>query len=280
MRPEKLQQEVCMKNLSGKNVLITGAGSGIGRLMAHYVADEGANTAIIDINAAGLDKTTEEIKSRKVKVIGYICDISKREAVMDVVAKIKKDFGSIDVLINNAGTVVGKSFFVLTLEEMERTMNINYWGHIYFTKAIIGEMIARNSGAIVNVASSSGLLGMPILSDYCASKFAEVGFSQSLRRELKKFKYTGVKVTCVCPYIIDTGLFKGFKPLVMNPFVKAEDAAHAIVKALKKGKPYVMLPPFSIYGSLILNLLPTAIFDWMLSVSGGSSAMDSFTGRK
>ncbi len=269
-----------MKILAGKNILITGAGSGIGRLMAHYVADERANTALIDINGAAVAKTLEEVKSRNVKAIGYVCDISNRESVMDTLSKIKADFGPIDVLINNAGTVIGKSFFDLTIDEMQRTMNINYWGHMYFTKALIGEMIARNSGAIVNVASSSGLIGMPILSDYCASKFAEVGFSEALRRELKKFKHTGVKVTCVCPYVIDTGLFKGFKPLAMNPVIKAEDAARAIIKGLKKGKPYVMLPPLSIYGSRILKLLPSPIFDFMLSISGGSVAMDSFTGRK
>ena len=269
-----------MKNLAGKNVLITGAGSGIGRLMAHYVANERANTALIDINGTTVAKTVEEVKGCNAKAIGYVSDNSSRDAVTNVVTKIKQDFGPIDVLINNAGTVVGKSFFDLTLDEMQRTMNINYWGHVYFTKAIIGDMIARNSGAIVNVASSSGLIGMPILSDYAASKFAEVGFSESLRRELKKFKYTGVKVTCVCPYIIDTGLFKGFKPMVMNPFIKPEDAARAIVKGLKKGNPYVMLPPLSIYSSMMLKLLPTAVFDWILSMSGSSVAMDNFTGRK
>ena len=269
-----------MKNLAKKNVLITGAGSGIGRLMAHYVADERANTALIDINPDAVANTTEEVKRRDVKATGYVCDISNREAVTDVITRIKQDFGAIDVLINNAGTVIGKSFFDLTLDEMQRTMNINYWGHIHFTKALIGDMVSRNSGAIVNIASSSGLLGMPILSDYAASKFAEVGFSESLRRELKKFKYTGVKVTCVCPYIIDTGLFKGFKPMVMSPFIKPEDAARAIVEGLKNGKPYVMLPPLSIYSTLVLKLLPTPIFDWLLSLSGGSVAMDSFTGRK
>jgi all-trans-retinol dehydrogenase (NAD+) len=269
-----------MKNLADKNILITGAGSGIGRLMAHYVADERANTALIDINEAGLNATTGEVKRRNVKAAGYVCDISNREAVMDVVAKVKKDFGPIHILINNAGTVIGKSFFDLTLEEMQRTMNINYWGHIYFTKALIGEMTARNSGAIVNIASSSGLLGMPILSDYAASKFAEVGFSESLRRELKKFKYTGVKVTCVCPYIIDTGLFKGFKAMLMSPFLKPEDAARAIVEGFKKGRSYVLLPPLSIYSSLMLKLLPTPVFDFILSMSGGSIAMDNFIGRK
>lgn len=269
-----------MKNLSGKNILITGTGSGIGRLMAHYVADEGANTALIDINEAGLGTTVEEVRRRKVKAEGYVCDISNREAVTDTVARIRKDFGPVDVLINNAGTVIGKSFFDLTVEEMQRTMNINYWGHIYFTKALIGEMIERNSGAIVNIASSSGLLGMPILSDYAASKFAEVGFSESLRRELKKFKHTGVKVTCVCPYIIDTGLFKGFRAMVMSPFLKPEDAARAIVEGFKKGRSYVLLPPLSIYSSLVLKLLPSPVFDFILSMSGGSRAMDTFTGRK
>jgi all-trans-retinol dehydrogenase (NAD+) len=280
MRHPEYPEEERMKDLSNKNILITGAGSGIGRLMAHYVADERANTALIDINATAVNTTVEEVKRRKVKAAGYVCDISNPKAVSDTVAKIKEDFGPIHVLINNAGTVVGKSFFDLSIEEMQRTMNINYWGHVYFTKALIGEMTARGSGAIVNVASSSGLLGMPILSDYAASKFAEVGFSESLRRELKKFKHTEVKVTCVCPYIIDTGLFKGFKPMVMSPFIKPEDAARAIVEGLKKGKPYVMLPPLSIYGSLVLKLLPTPIFDWLLSMSGGSVAMDSFTGRK
>jgi len=269
-----------MKNLAGRNILITGAGSGIGRLMAHYVADERANTALVDINADNIATTAEEVERRDVKAVGYTCDISDREAVTDVVARIKKDFGQIDVVINNAGTVIGKSFFDLTMDEMQHTMNINYWGHIYFTKALIGEMTARNSGAIVNIASSSGLLGMPILSDYVASKFAEVGFSESLRRELKKFKYTRVKVTCVCPYIIDTGLFKGFKAMFMSPFLKPEDAARAIVEGFKKGRSYVLLPPLSIYSSLVLKLLPTPIFDWLLSMSGGSRAMDTFTGRQ
>jgi all-trans-retinol dehydrogenase (NAD+) len=269
-----------MMNLTDKNILITGAGSGIGRLMAHFVADEHAKVALIDINEAAVRETAEEALRRGVKAVGYVCDISKREAVTDVVDKIKKEFGPIDILINNAGVVSGKPFTDLSIEEMQRTMNINYWGHIYFTKALIGDMIARNSGSIVNIASSCGLLGMPVLSDYSASKFAEVGFSESLRRELKKFKYTGVKVICVCPYVIDTGMFKGFKPLFLNPTLKADTAARAIVKGIKKGKPYILLPYLSVYGTLMLKLLPTPVFDWLLANIGGAKAMDTFIGRK
>ena len=269
-----------MEPLSGKNILITGAGSGIGRLMAHYFADEKANVALVDINEQAAKSVTREISSRKVRASYYLCNIAESEAVAQTADRIRRDFGAIDVLVNNAGTVVGKSFFDITLEEMQRTMNVNFWGHLFFTKAFIGDMIARKSGAIVNIASSSGLIGMPMLSAYAASKFAEVGFSEALRRELKKFGHKGITVTCVCPYIIDTGMFKGFKPMVLSPFLKPEYAARKIVDGAKKGKPYVMLPPHSIYSSMVLKLLPTHLFDWLLKMSGAERAMDCFEGRK
>ncbi len=269
-----------MEPLSGKNVLITGAGSGIGRLMAHYFADERANVALVDINEQAVKSVAQEVATRKVRTSHYLCNIADRAAVVQTVERIRKDFGQIDILVNNAGTVVGKSFFDITIEEMERTMNINYWGHLYFTKALIGGMIAQGRGAIVNVASSSGLIGMPMLSAYAASKFAEVGFSEALRRELKKFGHKGITVTCVCPYIIDTGMFKGFKPMLLSPVLKPEYAARKIVNGAKKGKPYVMLPPHSIYSSMMLKLLPTHLFDRILKMSGAEKAMDCFEGRK
>ncbi len=270
-----------MKSLKNKNVLITGAGSGIGRLMALRFAAESSNLALIDINTAALKALKEEIgkKAGGISLNTYACDISDAGAVSKTTAAILRDFSQVDVLINNAGVVIGKSFLDLSLEEFHRTMNVNFWGHLYFTKAILPGMTERNSGNIVNVASSSGLLGMPLLSDYAASKFAEVGFSEALRRELKKFGNTGVKITCVCPYIIDTGMFSGFKPMLLSPFVKPDHAAARIVHAVKKDRPYVMLPAHSIRGMMFLKLLPTALFDWMLKMSGGDGAMDGFTGR-
>ncbi|HSV95931.1 MAG TPA: SDR family oxidoreductase [Spirochaetota bacterium] len=270
-----------MKSLINKNIIITGAGSGIGRLMALRFAAESSNLALVDINAAALKALKDDIgkKGLKISVNTYTCDISDRTAVSRTVAGIMRDFTQVDVLINNAGMVIGKAFLDLSLEEFHRTMDVNFWGHLYFTKAVLPGMTARNSGNIVNVASSSGLLGMPLLSDYAASKFAEVGFSEALRRELKKFGHGGVKITCVCPYIIDTGMFRGFKPMLLSPFVKPDRAAARIVRAVKKDHPYVMLPAHSIRGMMFLKLLPTAFFDWMLKMSGGDSAMDVFTGR-
>jgi all-trans-retinol dehydrogenase (NAD+) len=269
-----------MISLKGKNVIITGAGSGIGREMAKKFAAEGANLAIIDINQKNLEATLEMVKKGGITVRIYICDISNRGAVEKTVSQIIKDFSNIDVLVNNAGVVVGKKFLDLTLDEMQWTMNINFWGHVYFTRLILPRMIARKSGSIVNIASSGGLLGMTKMSDYCASKFAEVGLSESLRRELHMDGHKGITITCVCPYIIDTGMFAGFKALLFSPFVKAETAAKKIVNATKRGKALLIIPYHSIKFMQIIKLTPPWFMDWALRVFGGSNAMDSFVGRK
>jgi len=269
-----------MKSLKGKNIIITGAANGIGRLMAMRAAEEGANLAIIDINRAALNEVGSELKGSQGMLKTYVCDISHKDMVGTVSDKIKNDFKSIDILINNAGVVKGKSFLDLSIEEMEKTMDINFWGHVYFTKHFLPGMIEKKSGNIVNVASSAGLLGMVDLSDYSASKFADVGFTETLRRELKRDGHKGVSITCVCPYIIDTGMFKGFKPLLFSPVVKPQTAANKIIKAIKKEKTYVLLPYYNIKGMQFLKLFPTSFFDWALRVFGGSKAMSSFEGRE
>lgn len=269
-----------MKSLKGKNVLITGAGSGIGREMAKKFAAEDSNLAMVDINQKNLNATEDMIKKSGITVRSYICDISNRDKVEKTVSQIVKNFKAIDVLVNNAGVVVGKKFVDLTIEEMEFTMNINFWGHLYFTKLILPSMIARNSGSIVNIASSGGLLGMTKMSDYCASKFAEVGLSETLRRELKMDRHKGIAITCVCPYIIDTGMFAGFKAMLFNPFVKPEHAAEKIVNATKKETPLLLIPFGSLKFMQIIKLTPTRFMDWALHKMGATHAMDNFVGRK
>jgi short-subunit dehydrogenase len=118
------------------------------------------------------------------------------------------------------------------------------------------------------------------LSDYCASKFADVGFSESLRRELKSCGHRKITVTCVCPYVIATGMFKGFKPLLFNPVLKPEQVAGAVMTAIRKDKPYVIQPFFMILITRLLKvILPTGLFDLILHITGGSRAMSAFKGR-
>jgi all-trans-retinol dehydrogenase (NAD+) len=269
-----------MQTLTNKTVLITGAGCGLGKLMALEAAGEGANLVLVDINRENLGSTQKAVEQYSGQCAAHACDISDREAVAAVAAAVNDQFGGVDVLINNAGIVTGKSFVDLTLDEMHRSMDVNFWGHVYFTRQFLPGMIARGQGNIVNLASSSGMLGMVHLSDYCASKFADVGFSEALRRELKNSGHTGIVVTCVCPYVIDTGMFKGFKPLIFNPVLKPEKVAAAVLAAVRHNRPYVIMPFFMIQVMRLLKvLLPTGLFDWILHVTGGSRAMSAFKGR-
>ena len=269
-----------MQSLEGKTVLITGAGCGIGQLMAWEAAAEGANLALIDINAENLKVVEDELQQFPGQATAFTCDISDRAAVAATSRVIKDRFGHVDVLINNAGIVIGKSFADLTLDEMQRTMDVNYWGHVYFTHQFLPGMVTRGRGNIVNIASSSGMLGMVNLSDYCASKFADVGFSESLRRELKSSGHNGITITCVCPYVIDTGMFKGFKPLLFNPVLKPEQVAGAVMTAIRKDRSYVIMPLVMTQLMRLLKvIIPTNLFDWILHVTGGSHAMSAFKGR-
>ncbi|MGC9324165.1 MAG: SDR family oxidoreductase [Desulfomonilia bacterium] len=269
-----------MRYLYNKNVIVTGAGSGIGRLMAINFAKHKANLVLVDINQGSLDAVEKEVQEFGVKTGTYACDISKRTEVAKTFKAIRKGFPQIDVLVNNAGIVIGKSFVDLTLDEMHRTLDVNFWGHVYFTKEFLPDMIKRNDGHLVNIASSGGLLGMTQMSDYAASKFAEVGFSESIRRELYQAGAKDVKVTVVCPYTISTGMFEGFKPLLFNPVLKPEYVAEKVVEAVLKDKPYVYLPYLGVKGMLVLKLLPTSFLDWSLRLVGGSRAMNNFVGRR
>ena len=269
-----------MQNLAGKTVLITGAGCGIGKLMALEAAQEGADLILVDINAESLESAASAAEQAGATCVAHTCDISDHDKVATVCADVEARFGAVDVLINNAGIVTGKPFLDLSLDDMHRSMDVNFWGHVYFTRRFLPGMLARGRGNIVNLASSSGLLGMVNLSDYCASKFADVGFSEALRRELKSSGHTGIVVTCVCPYVIDTGMFNGFKPLLFNPVLKPENVAAAVMAAVRKNRPYVFMPFFMIQLMRLLKvLLPTGLFDWILHLTGGSQAMSTFKGR-
>ena len=269
-----------MQSLAGKTILITGAGCGIGKLMALEAAREGADLILVDINADNLESAKIAAEQVGATCAAHICDISDRARVAAVCADVEARFGGVDVLINNAGIVTGKPFVDLTLDDMHRSMDVNFWGHVYFTRQFLPGMLARGQGNIVNLASSSGMLGMVNLSDYCASKFADVGFSEALRRELKSSGHTGIVVTCVCPYVIDTGMFKGFKPLLFNPVLKPEKVAAAVLAAVRHNRPYVIMPFFMIQLMRLLKvLLPTGLFDWILHLTGGSRAMSAFKGR-
>lgn len=268
-----------MSKLKGKKIIITGAASGIGKLMAQYFSDEGADLALLDINEKFLQQTKEELSLFGNKVSAHVCDISDEAQVNATLKEVYQKLKTIDILINNAGIVAGKNFLDLKTADFQKVMNINLMGTIFTTRHVLPKMIAQKSGQIVNIASTAGFVGMPKMSEYCASKFADIGLSDSLRLELKKQGHKNIKITVVCPYVIATGMFDGFKPLFMNPVLKPEKVAKKIVKAVKKKKPYLIIPFYLKY-LYLLKIMPVAFSDWLLLLLGSGRAMENFKGRK
>jgi all-trans-retinol dehydrogenase (NAD+) len=270
-----------MKNLNNKNVLITGAASGIGRLLSFGFAKKGCRLILLDINKEGLKKTTNEINKMETEAFSYICDVSDRDEVYKTADKIKKEAGKVDILINNAGIVSGKPFLECPDNMIQKTIDINITAHFWAVKAFLPEMIKDNCGHIVTISSGAGLIGTAGLADYSASKFAVFGFNEALRMELKKDKIKGVKTTVVCPYFINTGMFEGAKTRFnfLLPILDEKKVARKIINAVNKNKQKLIMPWF-VYTLFFLRLLPVGMMDAITSFFGINSSMDEFKGRK
>ena len=273
-----------MSKFNGKIVLITGGASGIGRIMGEMALKKGASALVIwDINQVNIDATIGEIKSFG-KVVGYRVDVSDYETVASSYAKVKEEVGDVDILINCAGIITSnKTFDLCSADEMDRTIKVNTLAPMYVARQVLPDMIKRNSGHICNIASAGGMLSNPKMSVYAASKWAAIGWSDSVRIELQDMK-SRVRVTTIAPYYITTGMFDGVKSKVF-PLLNPEKVAQRIIGAIEGDKKMLMLMkwiPFPHHFiRLLQGLLPMRVFDWLLGeVLGIYHTMDNFTGRK
>ena len=273
-----------MSKFNGKIVLITGGASGIGRIMGEMALKKGASALVIwDINQTNFDATICEMKVFG-KVVGYRVDVSDYETVASSYAKVKEEVGVVDILINCAGIITSnKTFDLCSADEMDRTIKVNTLAPMYVARQVLPDMIKRNSGHICNIASAGGMLSNPKMSVYAASKWAAIGWSDSVRIELQEMK-SKVRVTTIAPYYITTGMFDGVKSKVF-PLLNPEKVAQRIIGAIEGDKKMLMLMkwiPFPHHFiRLLQGLLPMRVFDWLLGeVLGIYHTMDNFTGRK
>ena len=270
-----------MTTLTGQNVLITGSASGIGRLMAHKIAARGGNVILWDIDRPGLEALVDQLERWGYRAAAYHqCDLSDRQEIEDTARQVLAEQGDVDILINNAGIVSGKPLLELTDEAIRRTFDINTLALFRTTRCFLPGMIARGHGHIVTIASAGGLVGVPRMTDYSASKFAAVGFDESLRVELKRMGHRRIRTTVVCPYFINTGMFRGVKtrfPFLL-PIMEPDDVARRIVAAIEQDKGRLILPPF-VLALYPTRLLPTALFDHVATFFGINNTMDDFQGR-
>ena len=159
-------------------------------------------------------------------------------------------------------------------------MNVNLLSLFWLTRSFLPDMIKEDSGHIVNISSAAGLIGVAGLSDYSATKFGVFGFNESLRMELRKKKINGVKTTVVCPFYINTGMFKGVKSRFnfLLPILKEKYVCKKIISAIQKNKAVLIMPRF-VKTIPLVRLLPAFLMDSIADFIGISSSMDHFVGR-
>lgn len=265
-----------MKNFNNKTVLITGGAAGIGKIMGRLFLERGANLIIWDINEEAMRATQLEL-SKLGKVSIYQVNIADMDSIKNGYNQVKQNEGTVDVLINNAGIIVGKYFHEHTENEIKRTMDINANAPMYITHLFLPDMMQQNSGYLCNIASSAGLISNPKMSVYAASKWSVLGWSDSVRLEMKQLK-KDIGVTTVTPYYINTGMFDGVKSLI--PILKPEKVAKKIVKSIEKGKPIASMPWSIHFIRFFQGIFPIWFFDWFVGkVLGIYKTMDEFKGH-
>jgi hypothetical protein len=247
-----------LTSYQGKTALLTGASSGMGRLLALRMARAGADVALVARRESELQALAGEIERLGRRALVLPCDVAERAQAFAVVERALARFGAIDILVNNAGYGHHRRFLDWDLDDMERMMRVNYFGTLYFTKALLPQMVQRRSGWIVVMASVAGKLGVPDESAYAASKFAQVGLAESLSYEVED---AGVHVLTVCPGAINTPFFDAealarMPPVSKRMMIEPERVIDAIIAALARGKHEITVPRFIAAGYLVRVLAP------------------------
>jgi NAD(P)-dependent dehydrogenase (short-subunit alcohol dehydrogenase family) len=260
-----------MNSLAGKVVLITGGSRGLGHLLARLAAADGAAVVICARDPIELERARLNLKERGADVLALPCDVTDPMQVNELVAQAVRQFGLIDVLVNNAGVIQVGPLDDMGLEDFRHAMDVNFWGVVHATQAVLPMMRARRSGRIVNITSIGGKIAMPHLLPYDCAKFAAFGFSEGLRAELRK---DGVDVVTVVPGLMRTGsatsaVFQGnpeeefawFSGMAGSRFfaMDARRAARRIVRAMRSGRGELVLGWQAKAARLAKDLFPNLV---------------------
>lgn len=192
------------RSIEGKVALVTGAASGMGRATSHLFADEGARVAVVDINSEGVAEVVQQIREAGGEAEGWTLDVRDAVGIVKLVEAVLEHFGSIDILINNAGISRPAPFQAEAYEEgWEETFDVNLTSHVRLVRAALPHLQASGAGRVVNIASTEGVGAQPFVSAYTASKHGVVGLTRAMAVELGQ---TGVTFNCICPGPIRTGM--------------------------------------------------------------------------
>ena len=226
----------------GSSGIVTGASRGLGQLLAVALAERGMNLTLAARSEAGLAETVAMVARHGVRAVPVRCDVTDKDDLRKLVDAAVDEFGPPDLLVNNAGIEVVADYREMSLEEIESVMVTNSISPMLLTRLVVPHMTKRGSGHIVNISSTAGKIGMPYFAAYASSKHSLVGFSWSLRQELKPL---GVGVSVICPGFIDgTGMADEWvrkKRPGMAPKVSPEKVVKAVLNAIDKDRADVVL---------------------------------------
>jgi short-subunit dehydrogenase len=270
-----------MTKISRKTILITGGAGGIGKLMAsRFLAKRAAHVVLWDINEEALKKTVDEFKREGYhQVSAYKVDVANTKEIEKTATETMLEHGAVDILVNNAGIVPGKKLFSEhSAIDIDRTIDINTSAVMHVTRVFMPDMLRRKAGHIVNISSASAYIGNPNMSVYAASKWAVLGWSESLRLEMEK-EQTGIQITTICPSYIDTGMFNGVSTPLLLPLLKPNDIVNKIINAIEKNQDMVMAPDLVNVLPFFKGVLGRKLFDKVAEFIGVYSSMSTFEGR-
>lgn len=267
-------------DFKGKTVLITGGASGIGKIMARKSLERGVQCLVIwDRNEEGLELVKNEFLNFGILVMTFTVDVMNVDEVRITAQKTRTEAGKIDILINNAGIVVGKYFHEHSHSDISKSMLVNAIAPMHICLEFLPEMMKTDCGSVCNIASSAGLISNPKMSVYAASKWAVTGWSDSLRLEMEQLGKR-VSVTTIMPFFINTGMFDGVKSKLL-PILEPESTAERIIKAIENERKMLAIPLPYWFIRLSQGILPLPAFDWVMDhVFGIYDTMAGFRGRK